>query len=87
MRQRRYPAPLWIEAGVGAALLKNKIFEQVEGNGNNVRVKVCTFYSAGFACEGEIGICISERTIARIRRHGDKEHKDQDRKIRRQTNL
>ena len=35
----------------------------------------------------KLGICICARTTARIRRHGDKEHKEHSPKIRRQTNL
>ena len=34
-----------------------------------------------------LGMCISELTTARIRGHADKEHKEQDQDIRRQTNL
>ena len=34
-----------------------------------------------------LGMCICARTTARIRRGADKEHEEQDQKIRRQTNL
>ena len=34
-----------------------------------------------------LGMCISERTTAKIRRHADKEHAEQDQDIRRQANL
>ena len=45
----------------------------------NVLGRVCA--------KAKSGMCISTRTITRIRRHEDKEHKHQDQKIRRQMNL
>ena len=42
---------------------------------------------AGFAWGRDWGYACCSLTITRIRRHADKEHKDQDQKIQRQTNL
>ena len=52
----------------------------------SVRVKVDIVFSS-FRVRASLGMRICARTTARIRRHADKEHKEQDQKIRREKNL
>ena len=69
----------------GRACAKFKILGQVQRNDGSVRFKVFVFGRVRVGAR--LGIYICARTIARIRRHADKKHKEQDQNIRRQTNL
>ena len=59
---------------------------RVEENNDSVRVKVYIAFGR-IRVRARLGMCICARTTARIRRHADKEHKEQHRKLRRRTNL
>ena len=63
-----------------------KMLGQVEGNDDSVMVKVYIAFGRVHVF-ARLGMCISERTTARIRRHADKEHNEQDQNIRMQWNL
>ena len=62
---------------------------QVQRNDDRVRSRYRIWRGS---CEGELWICkcartIQAGTIAKIERHANQEHKEQDQKIQRQTNL
>ena len=75
-------------AGVGGRTVASnlKLLGQVEGNDGSVRVKVDIVFGRVHV-RTSLRMRICARTTARIRWHADKEHKEQDQKMRRETNL
>ena len=64
-----------------------KLLGEIEKKDKSVMVMVNVCLGGGL-CERKIGdLHFCARTTARIRQHADKQHKEQDPKIRRQTNL